>query len=500
MIDTEKVNMERIQVVLASPSDLAKERAMINHLIQELNPLYMRSDICIDLRMWENSVAGMNIDGPQGVIDLDLEIPKADVFICLYWKRVGTVIEGENVAGTEHELNIALDSYRKYRKPDIKAFFKTKELDESTDDYNKIKEISSKLQNKGLYDTFSSTEDLRGKINKVIQKEVMERLKKRGTIVPEIHKYIEITNTDNFISNLCSNNKLVLTKGYYDLLDFSADNGNVHKIEVYDGKELVVNDLSNITVVGDNSTLLVSPRYANVINFKNCVNIKLIGLTIGHTPNKGDCTGAVLRFENCSNIQLESLELYGCGTYGIDLYECKNVHVNGTKIFECSYGAMRIEKSDISFENSQIFDCNKIAGCLIETSKSQLEFNNVSIFHNYIDNSIFSLDDTSLFCNGVSVYNNLFSSLSNVDIPYGIHEEDNTIIDKQKWNLTITKEHVGKDEYNEIKEICLEYGIIEEAVYENGNMYLNIVSDFNERLCELELRLENYANIELARG
>ena len=66
--------------------------------------------------------------------------------------------------------------------------------------------------------------------------------------------------------------------------------------------------------------------------------------------------------------------------------------------------------------------------------------------------------------------------------------------------MTITKEHVGKDEYNEIKEICLEYGIIEEAVYENGNMYLNIVSDFNERLCELELRLENYANIELARG
>jgi len=492
--------MEKIQIVLASPSDLTEERAMINDLINGLNPLYMRNDICIDLRMWENSVAGMNADGPQGVIDLDLEIPKADVFICLYWRRIGTIIEEENVAGTEHELNVALESYRKNRKPDIKTFFKTKELDTSTDDYKKIKEISIKLQNKGLYDTFLSIEELKEKINRAIQKEVMERLKKSAVIVPEIHKYIEISNTDDFISNLCSNNKLVLTKGYYDLLDFSGGNDNVYKEEVYDGKELIVKDISNITVVGDNSTLLVSPRYANVINFINCTNIKLIGLTIGHTPYKGDCAGAVLRFENCSNIQLESLELYGCGTYGIELYNCKNVRVNGTKIFECSYGGMQITDSDISFENSQIFDCNRIAGCLVETYNSQLEFSNVSIFRNYTDNSIFALNDTSLFCNGVSVYNNSFSSLSNVNIPYGIHEEDNIVIDKEKWNLTITKEQVSKDEYYEIKEICLEYGKIDEAIYENGNMYLNIVSISNEKLCELELCLENYTDIEFGRG
>lgn len=316
--------MEKIQIVLASPSDLAEERAMIQELVNEYNPQYMRNDICIDLRMWENSVAGMNADGPQGLIDLDLEIPQSDIFICLYWKRIGTMLEGENVAGTEHELNVALESYRKNRKPDIKTFFKKQELDTSTDDYKKIKEISARLQNKGLYDTFLTVEELKGKIIKAILKEVMERLKKSAVIVPEIHKYIEISGVDDFIRNLCSNNKLVLTQGYYDLLDFSADNENenVYKEEVYDGKELVVKDLSNMTVVGDNSTLLVSPRFANVINFINCTNIKLIGLTIGHTPYKGECAGAVLRFENCSNIQLESLELYGCGTYGIvKIYE-----------------------------------------------------------------------------------------------------------------------------------------------------------------------------------
>lgn len=47
--------MEKIQVVLASPSDLADERQMIKDLVNSLNPLYMKNGICIDLRMWENS-------------------------------------------------------------------------------------------------------------------------------------------------------------------------------------------------------------------------------------------------------------------------------------------------------------------------------------------------------------------------------------------------------------------------------------------------------------
>ena len=74
--------MEKIQVVLASPSDLAGERQMIKDLVNTLNPLYMKNGICIDLRMWENSTPGMNADGPQGLIDMDLEITNADLFIC----------------------------------------------------------------------------------------------------------------------------------------------------------------------------------------------------------------------------------------------------------------------------------------------------------------------------------------------------------------------------------------------------------------------------------
>ena len=95
-----------------------------------------------------------------------------------------------------------------------------------------------------------------------------------------------------------------MSKGFYNILDFDGAKANVFKESVFDGEQLVVTDVSDITIVGDNSTLLIEPRYATVLTFRNCSNIKIIGLTLGHVPQKGSCAGAVLRFEGCDNIQL----------------------------------------------------------------------------------------------------------------------------------------------------------------------------------------------------
>ena len=310
---------------------------------------------------------------------------------------------------------------------------------EKNDDTRKISAISNKLQPLGLYTPFKDISELKDNVSKILQDEVMNLIRKQGQVMPEIHKYIEISDTNEFISNFSSNNKLVLNKGYYDMLDFERENtDNIFKEEVFDGNQLVVSNISNVTVVGDNSTLLVNPRYANVICFRECSNIKLIGLTLGHTPRKGSCMGSVLRFENCNNIQLDSLELFGCGTYGIELENCTNIRTNGTKIFECSYGALSIINSNLEFSNSMIYDCNKTVGCIIEATNSQLDFNNVSIFNNYIDNYLISLESSSLFCSGVCVYSNSFAGLCNQAIPFGLFEENNVIQSREEFNITIS--------------------------------------------------------------
>lgn len=494
--------MEKIQVVLASPSDLIEERKEIKNLVNSLNPLYMKNGICIDLRMWENSTPGMNVDGPQGLIDLDLEITDADLFICMYWKKIGTTLPNESVAGTEHELNLALESYRKRRKPDIKAFFKVIGESEKNEDTKKISEISKKLQPLGLYTPFKNVGELKDNVSKILQTEVMNLIRKQGQVMPEIHKYIEVSNVNEFIDNFSSNNKLVLNKGYYDMLDFERDNtDNIFKEEVFDGNQLVVSKISNVTVVGDNSTLLVNPRYANVICFRECSNIKLIGLTLGHTPHKGSCAGSVLRFENCNNVQLDSLELFGCGTYGIELDNCSNIKTNGIKIFECSYGALSIVNSNFEFSNSMIYDCNKTDGCIIEATNSQLDFNNVSIFNNYIDNFLISLDSSRMFCSGVCVYSNSFAGLCNQDIPFGLFEENNVIQSKNEFNVTISStKKITKNVYKEIKEVIYMYGKIEEAIFEDGDMYINILVDRFEDISQIEIIIKKFNNVTMACG
>ena len=494
--------MEKIQVVLASPSDLADERQMIKDLVNSLNPLYMKNGICIDLRMWENSTPGMNADGPQGLIDMDLEITNADLFICMYWKKIGTKLANEDVAGTEHELNLALDSYHKRRKPDIKAFFKVIDESEKNDDTRKISAISKKLQPLGLYTPFKDISELKDNVSKILQAEVMNLIRKQGQVMPEIHKYIEISDTNEFISNFSSNNKLVLNKGYYDMLDFERENtDNIFKEEVFDGNQLVVSNISNVTVVGDNSTLLVNPRYANVICFRECSNIKLIGLTLGHTPRKGSCMGSVLRFENCNNIKLDSLELFGCGTYGIELENCTNIRTNGTKIFECSYGALSIINSNLEFSNSMIYDCNKTVGCIIEATNSQLDFNNVSIFNNYIDNYLISLESSSLFCSGVCVYSNSFAGLCNQAIPFGLFEENNVIQSGEEFNITISSsKKTTRDVYEEIKEFVCIYGKIEESVFDDGQIYINVITSRFENISQIESFIEGYDNLATACG
>lgn len=493
--------MDKIQVVLASPSDLNKERQMIRELVDSLNPLYMKNEICIDLRMWENVPPGMNADGPQGVIDVDLEISKADIFICLYWKRIGTILPNENVAGTEHELNLALDSYHKFRKPDIKAFFKTINDKDRNSDAEAISLIAKKLQPLGLYTPFESAEQLKEIINKIIQSEVMKRIRNQAEIIPEIHKYIEVSTVSEFIDGLCSNNKLVLNKGFYDILEFSSDNKNVKKEEVFDGNELVLSNLSNITIVGDNSTLLVSPRYANVMNFCGCSNIKLIGLTIGHTPHKGSCTGAVLRFSDCNNIQMDSLELFGCGTYGIELENCSNVRVNGTRIYECTYGALNILHSSLEFTNSMIYDCNKTAGCLIEASESQIDFNNVTIFDNHIDNYLISLDMSSLFCRAVCVHSNTYAGLCNEELGHGVYLDNNQISEYNGYYITISSNSkTERETYEAIKRIISSCGKIEEMIFEDGNMTIVANLESYDSYMKVNSLIESYGNIDIICG
>ena len=427
--------MEKIHVVLASPSDLGEEREMIKRLVDSINTIYEKHNIHFDLRMWEDSSPGISDEGPQGVIDEDLEIEKSDIFLCLYWKRVGTVLLTEGVAGTEHELNTAIKSYRDRKRPDIKVFFKeTDDCQEETDKH--ISEIAARLKPQSLYKTFSGVVDLKDALTKIFHETAADRLTKAIRVNTRTENVITAASSKELLVNIKSGNTVFLDKGFYDVLE-AVENPNIQYESVYDGEELLIDGIDNFSLIGHESGLLARPRYATVLTFRNCKNIRLSGLVVGHVPEKAYCAGTVVTFDNCKNIQIESTSLFGCGTYGLVLLNCENTLVNGTQIFECSYGGIIIDHSSLVLQNSIIHDCKGLASSLIEVIDGRLRMENVSIRDCSSDGYAVRIcsdseGNSSVFCDGVNFFNNTFLDISNgYRLGWGVFEKDNILTNAQ---------------------------------------------------------------------
>ena len=141
-------------------------------------------------------------------------------------------------------------------------------------------------------------------------------------------------------------------RGWVDDLEAYHGNARIISETVYNGRQLTLLNLSDITIVGDyNSHIVVDPAYAYVLNFVNCQNIKLQNLTMGHTQ-EGYCTGGVVGLKNCTKANISYCDLYGCGAYGLVSENSENVGMYNSVIRDCSYGILQLfNTQEVVFEN-----------------------------------------------------------------------------------------------------------------------------------------------------
>lgn len=153
----------------------------------------------------------------------------------------------------------------------------------------------------------------------------------------------------------------------------------------YDGYELCLSGYKNLTIrtneTGSKSLLRVVPRYAYVLCFIGCTDIKIEGLVMGHT-DEGYCQGGVLNFQKCENVSVNTCDLYGCGIEGICFRDSKKLVMKNTQIRDCSYQIMTIRDSnDCIFENCFFFR-NRQFSLFDLINSNQLTFRNCLITHN----------------------------------------------------------------------------------------------------------------------
>ncbi len=174
---------------------------------------------------------------------------------------------------------------------------------------------------------------------------------------------VHVSTVDEFLAAIGPNTIVYLEEGDYILSQAAAETQFVSGYfywEGYNAPALVIEGVENFHIAGagaEVTDLLTEPRNATVLKFRDCENISITGLNLGHTEATGPCGAGVLRFEDSHDLRVEDCGLFGCGILGLELYVCHDVAVMGTEVYDCSIGAVRIYDSwDVSFNGCSVRD------------------------------------------------------------------------------------------------------------------------------------------------
>ena len=189
---------------------------------------------------------------------------------------------------------------------------------------------------------------------------------------------ITVSNAREFLEALGSNRIIEMDyTGDYNLSEweFSDDLKLAEGVRwsgVFDGAELVLSGIENLTISGEgpegaNSHIIVNPRYAFVMKFENCSDIVIEGPMVGHSEG-GSCEGGVFSFTDSSRITISYTEMYGCGTEGLTLSNVSGMKVTHSNIYNCTYyimtvtGGKNIAFEDCMFMHNQEFTLVNVSG------------------------------------------------------------------------------------------------------------------------------------------
>lgn len=225
-------NAEVFKVFIASPSDVAHERAIIREVLSRWNNIHSeRYNIVLSPVGWETHSTPEVGDTPQKLLNKQI-LEDSDLLIGVFWTRFGTPTE-DYESGTEEEIEKHIEK----GKPTMLYFSNKPVIPDSIngEQYEKVKKFKEKYKNKSIYNEYSSTEEFQHNLSEHIQLKINN------------HDYFKVTISDNsgFISlkkeedqiqkDLSEESKLVLKEGANDRI------GYIHFIKVSVGRVLEVN-------------------------------------------------------------------------------------------------------------------------------------------------------------------------------------------------------------------------------------------------------------------
>lgn len=226
-----------------------------------------------------------------------------------------------------------------------------------------------------------------------------------------------------FLQSLVSNTTIILTESEYDISPSEVGRVANSNISYLDGGVYQILNIHNIEIIGkkeEPAHIFSNILNAPVLAIGNSSAIKMENLKLGHdgylkTADVG-CgpDGDVISFNNTYFVDMQRLELYGCGTQGLDMYSAGDIYLRKSKIYDCTNGAVSAGNSfNLIFEECSIIDNRLDWRSLFDISSSKNIYINESIISNNKISADSQSSDLSVFSNRNS-RSNIF--VENTDI------------------------------------------------------------------------------------
>lgn len=155
-----------LRLMIASPGDVAAERAVVRDVVSEWNSTSgAYANVMLMAVGWETDVAPEMGDAPQHIIDKRI-LANADLLVGMFWTRLGTPT-ASYASGAVEEI----EEHLKAGKPAMLYFSSAPASPDSIDvnQYQALKTFRDSCRSRGLYSTYSDTEDFRRKFSRDLQ-------------------------------------------------------------------------------------------------------------------------------------------------------------------------------------------------------------------------------------------------------------------------------------------------------------------------------------------
>jgi hypothetical protein len=153
-------------VLIASPGDVASERAIIRDVIYEWNAVNSLTRNIVLLPIgWESHSSPEMGASPQTIINKQI-LEKCDLLVGVFWTRIGTPTK-EHPSGTVEEIEKHIQS----GKPAMLYFSGQPVVMESVDlkQYQDLQSFKESCQSRGLYESYDSHSDFKDKFYRQLQ-------------------------------------------------------------------------------------------------------------------------------------------------------------------------------------------------------------------------------------------------------------------------------------------------------------------------------------------